>query len=82
MGDTQTEPPADLCQLASGIPPDDVLPNFTDPEILGPTVIGVGVALGTVSLVLVIIRTYNNWRRMHIADCEIPRRERLMPLLD
>lgn len=76
MGDTNTGPPPDLCQLPSGIPPGDVRPNFTDPEILGPTVIGVGVALGTVSLVLVIIRTYHNWRRMHIADCETSRREK------
>ncbi|KFA68504.1 hypothetical protein S40285_05399 [Stachybotrys chlorohalonatus IBT 40285] len=61
-------PPVDLCLVPAGTPPNGTIPNFDDPETLGPTVVSVAVVLCAISTVLTVGRLYTNMKKMHSAD--------------
>ncbi|KAI0168095.1 hypothetical protein BJ166DRAFT_577606 [Pestalotiopsis sp. NC0098] len=56
----------DLCTYPAGKSPDGIY-NFVDPPILGPAVVGVGVALGVVSTSIAAGRLYIDRKQWHPA---------------
>jgi hypothetical protein len=60
----------DLCAYPAGKSPDGRY-NFVDPPILGPAVVGVGVALGVVSTSIAAGRLYIDRKQWHPAGCKI-----------
>ncbi|KID97608.1 hypothetical protein MAJ_06480, partial [Metarhizium majus ARSEF 297] len=61
-------PETDFCQLPSGVPPDGLVPDFSNAS-LKPVIISVSVILTTVATVFGLGRLYVNARKFTWSDC-------------